>query len=327
MLAPRDETPLPVASFIDVVVAHRDDEPTVAVLVLGATVDRTGRMIGVDEVELVTADQVDASIEPAQHPVVPTLQRLPPTPFAHPPRRRRRTSATSASRSRASSAIAYRLGNWPIARLDSIRSSRAAIVDRPNVAMTASYGRRRVDENRCSRNSEEQLSFAHAVPEHHPDDPRAGAIECGAVRGQAFRHRRRTRVDLRRSRAPIGAAGDEPAGRRHRQGRPRRNTHAQRHRVGRRLVRDHTHRRSRRAAQHLLQVVRAGLDGPARRPARDPGVADVSQPRFPRAPRRGATRPRRSARPRPHRGAGGALPAHHRRMGSMRPAWATTADR
>lgn len=47
----------------------------------GATVDRAGRMIGIDEVELVTADEVNTPIEPSQHSVEPMSQGLPPTTF------------------------------------------------------------------------------------------------------------------------------------------------------------------------------------------------------------------------------------------------------
>src|SRR6185437_28942 len=77
MLTPLDEVPPAIASFVDVVVAHRDDVPPVTVLVLRAAVHRSRRMIGIDEVELVPADQVDAAVEPPQNPVIPALQRLP----------------------------------------------------------------------------------------------------------------------------------------------------------------------------------------------------------------------------------------------------------
>src|SRR5689334_2436509 len=64
MLTPLDEVPPAVASCVDIVVAHRDDVPPVTVLVLRAAVHRSRRMIGIDEVELVPADQVDAAVEP-----------------------------------------------------------------------------------------------------------------------------------------------------------------------------------------------------------------------------------------------------------------------
>src|SRR5689334_16345506 len=77
MLTPLDEVPPTVTSFVHIVVAHRDDVPPVTVLVLRAAVHRSRRMIGVDEVELVPADQVDAAVKPPQSPVIPALQRLP----------------------------------------------------------------------------------------------------------------------------------------------------------------------------------------------------------------------------------------------------------
>lgn len=77
MLPPLDEAPLAAAALVDVVVTHRDHKPPVAVLVFGAAIHRSGRVVRVDEIELVAADQVDAAVEPPKYPVVPTLQRIP----------------------------------------------------------------------------------------------------------------------------------------------------------------------------------------------------------------------------------------------------------
>src|SRR6185312_12701123 len=77
MLTPLDEVPPALASFVDVVVTHRDDVPPVTVLVLRAAVHRARCMIGINEVELVPADQVDAAVKPPQNRVIPAVQRLP----------------------------------------------------------------------------------------------------------------------------------------------------------------------------------------------------------------------------------------------------------
>src|SRR6478752_6173889 len=76
MLAPLHETPLAIVTFVNIVVAHRDYVPAIAVFMLSPAIDRTCRVIRVDEVELVTANQVDAAVEPPEHHVVPALQRL-----------------------------------------------------------------------------------------------------------------------------------------------------------------------------------------------------------------------------------------------------------
>ena len=53
MLTPLHETPLAVAALVNVVVAHRDDVPAVAILMFGSAVDRPRSVVGVDDGELV----------------------------------------------------------------------------------------------------------------------------------------------------------------------------------------------------------------------------------------------------------------------------------
>lgn len=79
MFASAHEAPLPVATFVGVLVSHRDDEPTVPVFVLCPTEHRTDGVIGVEEIELMTANQVDAAVEATEDHVIPGLQRFSPT--------------------------------------------------------------------------------------------------------------------------------------------------------------------------------------------------------------------------------------------------------
>ena len=82
LLVPTREEPLTAAALVGVEVADPHDDPSAAVLMFGPAVDPTLGMVWIDEFDLMTTDEVDRPVEPAQLRLDVALECLTPTAMA-----------------------------------------------------------------------------------------------------------------------------------------------------------------------------------------------------------------------------------------------------